>query len=269
VRVDAAVETGSVVGTDYDSMIAKVIAHGPDRATALARLDRALADTAILGLTTNTGFLRGLLAHEGVRAGEMDTGLIGRLEPVEPPLSEQDVARAAAAIALAVAAERAGDDPFERRDGWRLGGTPARSYWKLAVDGGEPFDVALEPAAVERIGETTWRVGRRRFTFARDGRAVWLGYAGWAWHVTEATAEDIHHAHADGELRAPMPGSVLLVPRSVGDPVEAGQTVVVLESMKMELALTAPVDGTVTVLTVSVGDKVARDEVVAKIEAAA
>ena len=81
VRVDAAVETGSVVGTDYDSMIAKVIAHGPDRATALARLDRALADTAILGLTTNTGFLRTLLAHEGVRNGEMDTGLIGRLEP--------------------------------------------------------------------------------------------------------------------------------------------------------------------------------------------
>ena len=89
VRVDAAVETGSVVGTDYDSMIAKVIAHGPDRATALARLDRALADTAILGLTTNTGFLRTLLAHEGVRKGEMDTGLIGRLEPAEPPLERR------------------------------------------------------------------------------------------------------------------------------------------------------------------------------------
>ncbi|HEY6890543.1 MAG TPA: biotin carboxylase N-terminal domain-containing protein, partial [Solirubrobacter sp.] len=75
VRVDAAVETGSVVGTDYDSMIAKVIAYGPDRATALARLDRALAETAILGLTTNTGFLRALLAREDVRAGELDTGL--------------------------------------------------------------------------------------------------------------------------------------------------------------------------------------------------
>ena len=106
VRVDAAVETGSVVGTDYDSMIAKVIAHGPDRATALARLDRALADTAILGLTTNTGFLRTLLAHEGVRKGEMDTGLIGRLEPAEPPLSDEQVARAAAALALPSARRR-------------------------------------------------------------------------------------------------------------------------------------------------------------------
>src|SRR3954471_9096066 len=84
VRVDAAVETRSVVGTDYDSMIAKLIAYGPDRPTALARLDRALADTAILGLTTNTGFLRTLLALDEVRAGEMDTGLIGRLEPASP-----------------------------------------------------------------------------------------------------------------------------------------------------------------------------------------
>ena len=93
VRVDAAVETGSVVGTDYDSMIAKVIAHGPDRATALARLDRALSETAILGLETNVGFLRTLLARDDVRAGEMDTGLIGRLEPVTPPLTDEQVAR--------------------------------------------------------------------------------------------------------------------------------------------------------------------------------
>ncbi len=123
VRVDAAVETGSVVGTDYDSMIAKVIAYGPDRATALARLDRALAGTAILGLTTNTGFLRSLLAREDVRAGEMDTGLIGRLSPPAPPLSDEQVARTAASLAMARAVERAGDDPFERRDGWRLGGS--------------------------------------------------------------------------------------------------------------------------------------------------
>ena len=86
--------------------------------------------------------------------------------------------------------------------------------------------------------------------------------------MTEATAEDVHHAHSDGELRAPMPGSVLLVPAAVGDAVEAGQTIVVLESMKMELALTAPVDGTVTELSVSVGDKVGRDQAVAKVEAA-
>lgn len=251
VRVDAAVETGSEVGTDYDSMIAKVIAHGPDRATALARLDRALADTAILGLATNVGFLRTLLAHDGVRAGAMDTGLIGRLDPVAPPLGEEEVARAAAALALRRLPT--GDDPWARRDGWRIGGERAPSYWKLSVDGGEPIDVQLRDGHVSA-----------RFTEAGD----WIGYDGWSWHVAEATAEDVHHAHADGELRAPMPGSVLLVPVAEGDSVEAGQTVVVLESMKMELALTAPVDGVVTSLSVTVGDKVGRDEPVARVEAA-
>jgi acetyl-CoA/propionyl-CoA carboxylase biotin carboxyl carrier protein len=93
----------------------------------------------------------------------------------------------------------------------------------------------------------------------------WLAIDGWTWHVTEATAEDVHHAHLDGELRAPMPGSVLLVPVSDGDTVTAGQTVVVLESMKMELSLAAPVDGTVTELSVSVGDKVGRDQIVARV----
>jgi 3-methylcrotonyl-CoA carboxylase alpha subunit len=238
-----------VVGTDYDSMIAKVIAHGPDRATALARLDRALADTAILGLDTNVGFLRTLLARADVRAGEMDTGLIGRMDRVTPPLTDEEVARAAASLAHG---EPESDDPFARRDGWRLGGVRAPSYWKLAVNGGEPIDVAL--LAPDEPPRYAYRAG-------------WLGIDGWTWHVTVATAEDVHHAHADGELRAPMPGSVLMVPVATGDAVEAGQTVVVLESMKMELSLVAPLAGTVAELTVSEGDSVARDQVVAKVQA--
>jgi acetyl-CoA/propionyl-CoA carboxylase biotin carboxyl carrier protein len=184
----------------------------------------------------------------------MDTGLIGRLEPAAPPLSDEQVAQAVAGLALA--RRTGGDDPWERRDGWRLGGERAPSYWKLAVNGGDPLDVVLEPK-----GDSPLNVP---FIYA-DG---WLAYEGWTWEVTEATAEDVHHAHSDGELRAPMPGSVLLVPAAVGDSVEAGQTIVVLESMKMELALTAPVDGTVSELSVSVGDKVGRDQAVAKVEAA-
>ena len=164
VRVDAAVETGSVVGTDYDSMIAKVIAHGPDRATALARLDRALARTAILGLATNVGFLRSLLARDDVRAGKLDTGLIGRLDPVEPPLSdERGRPRRRGPLALG---EPRDDDPFSRRDGWRLGGVRAPSYWKLAVDGGEPLDVVLAPT---RRGRRPSRVRGRRGSATRAG----------------------------------------------------------------------------------------------------
>lgn len=246
VRVDAAVETGSVVGTDYDSMIAKVIAHGPDRATALARLDRALSRTAILGLETNVGFLRSLLAREDVRAGELDTGLIGRLDPPTPPLTDEE---AAAAWASAQLVQR-GDDPWERVDGWRLGGVRAPAYFTLSVNGGEPFDVEVKVPGT--------------FTFAGE----WLAVDGWTWRITEPTADEIHHGHVDGELRAPMPGSVLLVPKTQGDAVKAGEPVVVLESMKMELSLVAPVDGTVTELSVKVGDKVGRDQIVAKVEAA-
>jgi acetyl-CoA/propionyl-CoA carboxylase biotin carboxyl carrier protein len=241
VRVDAAVETGSVVGTDYDSMIAKVIAHGPDRETALARLDRALSQTAILGLETNVGFLRSLLAREDVRAGALDTGLIGRLDPPQPPLTDEEAAAAWAAGQL----RRADDDPWSRVDGWRLGGVRADAHWTLSVNGGEPFDVKVKrPGPFICAGE-------------------WVAVDGWTWRVTEPTAEDRQHAAGDGELRAPMPGSVLLVPKRAGDEVKAGEPVVVLESMKMELTLAAPADGTVTELKVKVGDKVGRDDIVA------
>ena len=241
VRVDAAVETGSTVGTDYDSMIAKVIAHGPDRATALAKLDRALSRTAILGLETNVGFLRSLLARDDVRAGEMDTGLIGRLDPPTPPLSDEEAAEAWASAQLT----RRSDDPWDSVDGWRLGGQRAPAYFTLSVNGGEPFDVKVKVPGT--------------FIFAGE----WLAVDGWTWHITEPGADELHHVAGDGDLRAPMPGSVLLVPRSVGDEVKAGEPIVVLESMKMELTLAAPADGTVTELKVKVGDKVGRDEIVA------
>jgi len=235
-----------VVGTDYDSMIAKVIAHGPDRETAIARLDRALSKTAILGLETNVGFLRSLLARDDVRAGELDTGLIGRLDPPEPPLTDEEAAQRWASAQL----QRTSDDPWSRIDGWRLGGVRAPSYWKLSVNGGDPIDVRAE---LERPGRLT--------------SGEWLAVDGWTWRVSEPSAEQLHHgAHVGGELRAPMPGSVLLVPKRVGDEVKAGEPVVVLESMKMELALNAPADGTVTKLDVKVGDKVARDEIVAVVE---
>jgi acetyl-CoA/propionyl-CoA carboxylase biotin carboxyl carrier protein len=225
-------------------MIAKVIAHGPDRATALARLDRALSRTAILGLETNVGFLRSLLAREDVRAGELDTGLIGRLDAPQPPLTDEE----AAVLWASAQHVRHGDDPWQRVDGWRLGGVRAPSYWKLSVNGGTPIEVKANVK------------GTVPFKFVED----WIAVDGWTWRVSEPSAEELHHAaHASGELRAPMPGSVLLVPRAVGDEVKAGEPVVVLESMKMELALVAPADGTVTALDVKVGDKVGRDEIVA------
>ena len=136
VRVDAGIAAGSVVGSDYDPMLAKVIAHGSDRAGALARLDAALGEVVVLGVGTNTGFLRALLADPDVRAGRLDTGLVGRrLDNLVHSELPADVLPAAAGLALA-ALEPSGDlvDPFDIPGGWRIG-EPAWTSWQMTVTG--------------------------------------------------------------------------------------------------------------------------------------
>ncbi len=271
-RVDDAIELGSEVDTTYDSLLAKVIVHGADRSGALAELDRALADTMILGVSTTTGFLRSLIATAAVRANEIDTGLIGRMEiPQGPP--DVEVARAAALISLRLEAEAAGDEPFARADGWRLGGRRGSSWWRLAVASAEPIELELqgdETQSLERTGLDAFAVtidgARRQWSYAEDGRVLWVGSEGWAWPVRHRESDRAGADQAGGDLRAPMPGQVLLVPASVGDEVQAGDTLVVLESMKMELAMTAPAAGLVAELSVAVGDKVVVDQPLARIE---
>jgi 3-methylcrotonyl-CoA carboxylase alpha subunit len=269
-RVDDGIELGSVIDTSYDSLLAKVIVHGEDRAAALGRLGRALARTTILGVATNTGYLRALIADPAVRAGDLDTGLIERGAVAAPPMDDTAIAHAAAMLLVA---DGGGDDddPFARVDGWRLGGERAGSHWRMAVGGGEPVEVEVpagDVALVHRLEAGRFEIdGRGEWLLARDGDAAWIGHNGYAWQVRPLPAATDAEAHADGELRAPMPGQVLLVPASVGDAVSAGDPLVVLESMKMELVLAAPVDGSVTELTVAPGDKVAVDQPLARVEA--
>ncbi|MEV6972312.1 biotin carboxylase N-terminal domain-containing protein [Kitasatospora sp. NPDC093806] len=99
IRVDSGVAPGTVITSSYDPMLAKVIAYGPDRPTALRRLRAALADTRILGVTTNTGFLRRLLAHPEVAAGRLDTGLVEQTAQQQPGLLASPYSPAAAATA--------------------------------------------------------------------------------------------------------------------------------------------------------------------------
>ncbi|MGP0053325.1 MAG: biotin carboxylase N-terminal domain-containing protein [Solirubrobacteraceae bacterium] len=273
IRVDDAIEPGSEVHTTYDSLLAKVIVHADDRATALARLDHALARTTILGVTTTTGFLRSLLATEEVRSGRLDTGLIERLAPFAPPFSDEDVAHAAALISLATLDERRGDDPFARVDGWRLGGRRAASWWRLAVGGEAAVEVALRDLGsyeLQRTGPTGFAIAtggdRREWSYATDGDVVWVGCEGRAWPVRRSSAAEAHQEQADGDLRAPMPGQVLLVHVAVGDRVSAGDPLIVMESMKMELVITAPVDGELAAVGVSPGDKVVVDQPLALVE---
>jgi acetyl-CoA/propionyl-CoA carboxylase biotin carboxyl carrier protein len=282
VRVDDGIELGSTISTDYDSLVAKVIAYGQDRDTALARLDRALAETVVLGVTTTTGFLRSLLATEEVRTGRLDTGLIERLPAPDPILSDPEVARAAALMILAGRDQRRSDDPFARLDGWRSGGRRTGSWWRLAVAGGEPVEVVLSgeelaaitstgPDAITSTGPDSYTIAtageRRPWVCAHAGGVIWVGCEGHAWPVRTVSAVAAHGAASDGDLRAPMPGQVLVISAQVGDRVRAGDPVVVLESMKMELVMSAPLDGSITELSVAVGDRVSVDQPLARVEA--
>ena len=152
VRVDAGIAEGSVVGSAYDPMLAKVIAHGADRADALARLDAALRATVVLGLGTNTGFLRALLADPDVRAGRLDTGLVGRrLGALIPAGLPPDILAAAAVLALA-ALEPSGNvvDPFDVPGGWRVG-EPAWTAWRMTVDGTDRVEVRARGRAADAL----------------------------------------------------------------------------------------------------------------------
>jgi len=154
VRVDAGVAEGGVVGSAYDPMLAKVIVWAPTRDEALRGLHAALGDTVLLGLDTNIGFLRALLADPDVRAGRLDTGLVGRrvdaLTAVDVP---PDVLPAAAVHALAEL-EPSGPvvDPFDVPGGWRVG-APAWTTWRMAVAGRDPVEVRARGRAADAVVE--------------------------------------------------------------------------------------------------------------------
>ena len=272
-RVDDAIEIGTEIDTTYDSLLAKVIVHGPDRATALAELERALSQTTILGVMTTTGFLRSLIATADVRAGRLDTGLIGRVHPLPEGPAIDAVALAAAVISAELLREQGGDDPFGRVDGWRLAGRRASSWWQLSIGSREQVEVELRESGQhdpQRTGPSTFAITiageRNEWSYARDGDTLWLGTDGWSWPVRRQSSAAAEQVQSDGDLRAPMPGQVLLVPATVGDRVQVGDPVVVLESMKMELVIASPVDGLVAQLNVAAGEKVAVDQPLARVE---
>ncbi|MCZ2857601.1 ATP-binding protein [Blastococcus sp. VKM Ac-2987] len=291
VRVDSFLAVGATVGTDYDPMLAKVVAWGPDRETARARLVGALGRTAVLGVTTNAAFLQALLRDPDVAAGKLDTGLIERrgegLAAARPvPMTDY----AAAALALLLESEPGGRvvDPWDRRDGWRPG-EPAWTVRRLTAAGGEPVEVAVRGTSADaeiRIGDgvvpaRAVRQGDRLsvtfgdqttgYVVVHEGDAVWLAADG---HVTafreqERLASSSGMAAGDGAVTSPMPGTVTVVRAAVGDEVAAGTPLLVVEAMKMEHVLTAPVAGTVAELAVTAGQTVALDERLALVTPAA
>ncbi len=268
VRTDSAVETGSTVTAHYDPMIAKVIASGTDRGEALAALDDALSHTVLLGVDTNIGFLRALLADEAVRAGDLDTGLIDRMPPfVDPAPSERALAGAAAVMAQpddAAPGSGAASSPLWRSgSGWRLGGAAQPRSYRFATDAG---DVLSAPA-----GES----GRSTVAADRD-EALWVHADGAAHRLRPVSRREALErrladeagpaAAAHPELRAPMPGAVVAVHVSDGARVRAGERIVTIEAMKMEHPVTAPHDGIASV-DVAAGEQVRRDQILARVRA--
>jgi acetyl-CoA/propionyl-CoA carboxylase biotin carboxyl carrier protein len=249
VRVDSGVRAGSVVGTEFDPMLAKVVASGPDRATAVRRLDRALAELELLGVATNAAFSRALLARSDVRAGELDTGLLERVLAELDAAPPEDLLPAAALVAAGTASPAG---PWRRR----FEGGEVR-----VAGGGVRAGSRSWPADVRRVGEVEWRIAldgvSRRYCAVASDEVVWVARDG---HVLEARTERVARADAalTGSLEAPMPGVVLLVRVANGEAVTAGDVLLVLESMKMELSITAPHDGTVEGLALKAGDRVAR-----------
>ncbi|MFD8033090.1 acetyl-CoA carboxylase biotin carboxylase subunit [Streptomyces sp. NPDC048231] len=268
VRTDSGLTEGTEVGSLYDPMLSKVIAYGPDRATALRRLRAALARTVTLGVQTNAGFLRRLLAHPAVVAGELDTGLVERevdgLVTTEVP---EEVYEAAAAVRLdALRPHGEGwTDPFSVPSGWRLGGEPRPVTFPLRVY--EPVEYAPRGAHTVTGDRVSVVLDGVRHTFHRA--ADWLGRDGDAWHVRDhdPVAASLTGAARSGtdSLTAPMPGTVTVVKVAVGDEVTAGQSLLVVEAMKMEHVISAPHAGTVAELDVTPGTTVAMDQVLAVI----
>ncbi|MEU3335094.1 biotin carboxylase N-terminal domain-containing protein [Streptomyces sp. NPDC006668] len=268
VRTDSGLSEGTEVGSLYDPMLSKVIAYGPDRETALRKLRAALAETVTLGVQTNAGFVRRLLAHPAVVAGELDTGLVERVvdDLVSTDVPEE-VYEAAAAVRLQALKPRGEGwtDPFSVPSGWRLGGVPKPVAFHLRVQ--EP--VAYVPRGAHTVTDDTVSVTLDgvRHTFHRAGE--WIGRDGDAWQVRDhdpVAASLTHAAHAGADsLTAPMPGTVTVVKVAVGDEVSAGQSLLVVEAMKMEHVISAPHAGTVAELDVTPGTTVAMDQVLAVI----
>ena len=252
VRVDHDLASGQVVSTAFDPMLGKVIAVAAGRERARRQLVGALDETVILGLTTNTGFLRELVASDAFAEGEIDTAWLDRnsLEPPDPAPARE----LAAHLWQEARAVPAG--PF-RSDGFRLGGPPV------------PVRVDFEDGSVV-LGRHTPSTpgGAVRMTSVVTEHHVELAFHGQRYVFERPDAAADHGVEAgDGTVVAPMPGTVLDVRVAEGAAVRAGDVLGVVEAMKMELALKAPYDGVVTAVAAVTGAQVALGDPLFTVEA--
>ncbi len=265
VRVDHALEDGQLVSTSYDPMLGKVIAWGPTRKDAISDLADALGETAILGITTNTGFLRALVASDEFGDATITTAWLDHHEVPAPDGELALIFGAWTQVQLDTTPDGKGAPGPWQADGWRVGADPAPDTVVLGddlvvVDRHQArvgdHDVQMVSAADHTVHLVVDGVAEHAVVDVRNG-LVDVSHRGqrWSWARPDPF-EDRGPVAGDGTLLAPMPGTVLAVNVEVGQAVAEGETLGVMEAMKMELALKAPFAGTVTSVAAAVGDLV-------------
>ncbi|KQY52791.1 acetyl/propionyl/methylcrotonyl-CoA carboxylase subunit alpha [Lysobacter sp. Root494] len=306
VRIDSGVIEHDTVTIFYDPMIAKLIVWDRDRPRALARLRDALGQCDIAGPKSNIDFLERLARHPAVVQGTIDTGYLDRhldefvqSSARDEAVADTDLLLAATTVQLLtqeratrVAARASADpgSPWAIADGWRLGHGGHRSLaflhrglrlelrthgsngeYRIEGVGSNDATPTLSGARLEGDSLTLRIDGRsRRFTVLEQGRRV-VVHDGEKRLSLEPVAmyrhEQAHAGSGADRVTAPMPGRVVMVRATVGDQVEAGQEVMVIEAMKMELSLKAPRAGIVKEVRAAGGDFVEADAVLVALEA--
>jgi len=281
VRVDTGITEGKAISTYYDPMIAKLVVWDRDRGAALAQLRRALAETEIAGLVTNTAFLAKLAGNKAFAKADLDTGFIGRHEkellPSVPAAGDEALLLAATGLLLS-GRSVAEDDPWSVADGWRLYGGGQDHLSLIDISGGQAihrivFDYAkggfvfhlkkstmLVTATLSSEGRLGAELGGRRIWagFAKSGDDVTLFLDGASYRMRQApiAMEDEGVEAAALRIIAPMPGRIIAVHVAEGTQVEKGAPLAVLEAMKMEHVLKAGHSGTIEHVGCKPGDQI-------------
>ena len=297
VRVDSGVVEGDTVTIFYDPMIAKLIVWDRDRRSALPRLRDALAQCEIEGPKSNIGFLERLARHPSIVDGSIDTGYLDRhLDEFLPQtLVDEALLLAAATTQLLrdetlqrVRAGASGDptSPWALADGWRLGHAGKRPLAFMhrgqrielvAQGGGGSYRITHDDRAIAIDGARldgdvlSLRIDgiARRFHVVADPERVLIHDGDRRLQLQPVGVyrrEGMAQGSDDRRMQAPMPGRVVVVKAHAGDRVTAGQELLVIEAMKMELGLKAPRDGIVAEVRAAAGDFVDADAVLVTLE---